>query len=80
MNMPDEDMAILNAAAPYINASLFNASDILEIYRREMARSDDIDKGVQKVGIVEDKVIIYITFPYRQNIPMGDVRIGDKHP
>ena len=67
MNMPDEDMAILNAAAPYINASLFNASDLLEIYRREMARSDDIDIGVQKVGAIKDKVIIFITFRIGQS-------------
>ena len=50
MNIPAEDLAILKAAAPYINASLFDATDLLEIYRREMARSDDdIDTGLEKV-------------------------------
>ena len=52
MNIPDEDLAILKAAAPFINASLFDASDLLEIYRREMARSDDIDTGLEKVELV----------------------------
>ena len=52
MSISAEDMAILQAAAPYINASLFNASDLQEIYRREMARSDDVDTGLEKVDLL----------------------------
>ena len=52
MNIPKEDLAILNAAAPYINANLFNASDLVDIYQRELARSSDIDIEVEKVEVL----------------------------
>ena len=60
MNIPDEDLAILNAAAPYINASLFEASDLVEIYQRELARSSDIDIEVEKVKVLSQIFLHFI--------------------
>ena len=60
MNIPKEDLAILNAAAPYINANLFNASDLVEIYQRELARSSDIDIEVEKVKVLSQIFLHFI--------------------
>ena len=50
MNISEDDLAILNAAAPFIDAKLFNASDLVQIYNREMERGDDVELGLEKVS------------------------------